>query len=85
MPNHLESDKRLPKNDQKCEFWVKNGATPILANPSHLALSWVILMVLTVLSTLFTNRNFTVTAFMMKRLDFMGTLIPHALAQGKRT
>ena len=73
MPNHLKSDKKPPKNDQKCEFWVKNGATPILANPSHLALSWVILMVLTVFSTLFTTRNFTVTADMMKRLDFLGT------------
>ena len=74
MPNHLKSDKKLPKTGQKCEFWVKNGATPIFANPSHLALSWVILMVLTVFGRLFTTRNFTVTAVLMKRIDFLGTL-----------
>ena len=56
-------------------FLAENGATPILANPSHLAYSWRILMFLIVISTLFTTRNFTVVIDYVNTIDFLGTLL----------
>ena len=74
-PSQVDSDKKLKKMTKNWSFLAENGATPILANPSHLAYSWRILIFLIVISTLFTTRNFTVVIDYVNTIDFLGTLL----------
>ena len=66
--------KNWEKRTKNRSFLAENGATPILANPSHLAYSWRILLFLIVISTLFATRNFTVVIDFVNTIDFLGTL-----------